>query len=182
MKLRTISIALAVAALGGTLLAAPSAHAVQARYTDPADATASLTDIRAVAVNHGPNRLIVSVRFTDLQRRSTGGGSGLTVGIDTRGDRAGPEFRLTTGLQEGTDYQLMRVRNGRAFGEALTCPHRLQLDFAAERLTFVAARTCLGTPARIRVAVLMRDQWDASHPVTDWLGAPRSYTPWQRSA
>ena len=40
----------------------------------------------------------------------------------------------------------MRVRNGQAVGEPLTCPHQVRLDFAKDLLTFAAARTCLGSP------------------------------------
>jgi hypothetical protein len=181
MKVATVAATVTAAVLGATLLAAPAAQAQQRRYTDPADASASLTDIRAVKTDHGARQLSVTVRFTDLQRRSTGGPSGLSIGIDTRSSRPGAEYRLTTGLQEGTDYQLMRVRNGHAVGEPLSCSHRVRLNFAEDRLKFVAARNCLGSPARVRVAVRMRDEWDASHPITDWLGARGSYTAWLAS-
>ncbi len=181
MKLATITTTLVAAAVGATLLATP-AQAQQARYADPADASGSLSDIRAVSVDHGPAQLVVKVAFTDLRRRSTGGPAGLNIGIDTRPGVPGAEFRLGTGLQEGTDYQLMRVRNGRVVGEPLSCGHRVRLDFAANRLTFVAARACLGSPARVRIAVKMRDEWDASHPITDWLGARGSWTGWLTSA
>ncbi|MFC6043719.1 hypothetical protein [Nocardioides hankookensis] len=177
MKLGTAALALLTATVGATLVAAP-AYADQARYPDPADASASLTDMRAVAVAHGPNRLVVKVRFTDLRARSTGGPSGLAIGIDTDAALKGPEFRLTSGLQSGTDYQLVAVSNGDVVGEPLTCPHKVALDFAGDRLTFAAARSCLGSPDSVRVALLMRDEFDSSHPVTDWLGAPRSYTDW----
>ncbi|KQW53235.1 hypothetical protein ASC77_02775 [Nocardioides sp. Root1257] len=181
MKLGTPALALLTAALGATLVAGP-VYADQARYPDPADATASLTDIRAVAVQHGPKRLTVKVRFTDLRARSTGGPSGLSIGIDTDATLRGPEFRLTTGLQSGTDYQLVAVEGGDVIGDPLTCAHKVRLDFAGDRLAFAATRACLGHPDSVRVAVLMRDEFDSSHPVTDWLGAPRSYTDWIASS
>ena len=177
MNLGTPAIAVLTAVLGVGLLAGP-AHAEKVRYADPADTTGSLTDIRAVTPDHRTTRLVVKVRFTDLRRRSTGGPSGLTIAIDTRTDRAGAEYRLTAGLQAGTDYQLMRVRKGKAVGEPLTCPHQVRLDYVNDRLTFATARTCIGSPESIRVGVKMRDDWDASHPMTDWLGKPRSYTDW----
>jgi hypothetical protein len=177
MKHRTRVLATTVAAMvAATVVAGPS-YAEKARYGDPADATASLTDIRAVVLDHRPAKLVVGVRFTDLRRRSTGGPSGLTMLLDTRSDRAGAEFLLTTGLQAGTDYQLMRVRGGEAVGEPLTCDHHVRLDFAEDRLRFAAARDCLGSPASVRIGVKMRDELDSSHPVVDWLGAPRSWTP-----
>ena len=176
MKHRTRVLATALAALIAASTVAGPAHAVKKRYVDPADATASLTDIRSVVVDHRVGQLVVKIRFTDLRRRSTGGPAGLTMLIDTRSDRVGAEFRLTTGLQSGTDFQLVKVRGGRAVGEPLSCPHRLRLDFAGDRLVFGAARTCLGSPQSVRVGVKMRDDFDSSHPVVDWLGAPRSWT------
>jgi hypothetical protein len=176
MKHRTRVLTTAVATIVAVTVVAGPAHAAKARYADPADAPASLTDIRAVVVDHRPARVVVKVKFADLRRRSTGGPSGLTMLIDTRADRAGAEFRLTTGLQSGTDFQLMKVRGGRAVGEPLTCDHRVQLDFAEDRLSFSAARDCLGSPASVRIGVKMRDELDSSHPVVDWLGEPRSWT------
>jgi hypothetical protein len=176
MKHRTRVLATVVAAMVATSVVAGPAYADKARYADPADATASLTDIRAVVVDHRPAKLIVGVRFTDLRRRSTGGPSGLTMLIDTRSDRAGAEFLLTTGLQAGTDFQLMKMRGGEAVGEPLTCDHHVRLDFAGDRLRFAAARDCLGSPASVRIGVKMRDEFDSSHPIVDWLGEPRSWT------
>jgi hypothetical protein len=175
MKLGIIATTITATALGVGLLTAP-AYAERAYYPDPADASASLTDIRGVTVDHGPSRLVVKVRFADLRRRSTGGPSGLAILINTRMDRKGAEFLLTTGLQSGTDYQLVRMRRGKVVGEPLSCAHKVVLDFDADRLRFRAARACLDTPESVSVSVKMRDEWDSSHPVTDWLGEPRSYT------
>ncbi len=176
MKHRTRVLTTAVAAMVTATVVAGPAYADKARFADPADATASLDDIRSVVVDHRAAQLVVKVRFTDLRRRSTGGPSGLTMLIDTRADRAGAEFRLTTGLQSGTDFQLMKVRGGEAVGEPLTCAHHVRLDFAEDRLTFRAARDCLGSPASVRIGIKMRDEFDGSHPVVDWLGEPRSWT------
>jgi hypothetical protein len=176
MKHRTRVLATVVAALMAATVVAGPAHADKARHADPADATASLTDIRAVVVDHRAAKVVVGVRFTDLRRRSTGGPSGLTILIDTRSDRAGAEFLLTTGLQAGTDFQLMKVRRGEAVGEPLTCDHHVRLNFAEDRLRFAAARDCLGSPESVRIGVKMRAEFDSSHPVVDWLGEPRSWT------
>ena len=132
------------------VLAAP-AQAQQARYADPADASASRSDIRAVSVNHGP-ATVGEGRVHRSEASRTGGPAGLSNGIDTRPGLPGAEFRLGSGLQDGTDYQLMRVRNGRIVGEPLSCARRVRLDFAANRLTFAGTRACLGRP-RVRIAV-----------------------------
>lgn len=178
MELRTRVLAVAGAAATLVGLAVAPAAAEHATYADPADATASPTDIRRVTVNHGPARVKVKARFTDLRRTSPTGASGLTVLIDTRGSTSGPDFKLTSGLESGTDYQLIRLRNGRPVGEPLTCPHQVQLQYGQDRLLFSAARSCLGDPARVRIGARMLDEHDGSHPVKDWLGEPRSFTRW----
>ncbi|WP_395659131.1 hypothetical protein [Nocardioides sp.] len=164
---------------GATLLglAVAPAAAERASYPDPADVGgASLNDVRRVTVDHTDDALSVRVKVTDLRRHSEQGPAGLTIRIDTRRSTAGPEFRLTTGLYEGTDYQLVRMRDGRAVGGPLGCDHRVHLGFATDVVRFSAARTCLGSPASARVGVKMTDLYDGSHPVTDWLGEPGSWT------
>jgi hypothetical protein len=177
----TISALAGLAALASGVFA--PAVAGQAAFPDPADmGGASLNDIRRVTIDHGTDRLTVRIRFVDLRRESEGGPASLTALLNTRSALAGPEFRLTTGLYAGTDYQLRRVVDGRPVGEPLTCSHRLRLDFADDVLRFRAARSCLDLPSRVRVGVKMTDEYDGSHPVTDWLGEPRSFTPWVRSS
>jgi hypothetical protein len=179
MTLRTragATLAAFLVATSAVALAASPAHAAKATYDDPADATASPTDMRTVQIDHSTTKLRVVVGFTDLRRRSTGRGAGIMIALDTDATRRGPEYRLTSGLQDGTDYQLLRVRRGHVVGEPLTCPHRVRLRFGQDRLVFRAARTCLGSPESVRIAVQMRDEQDRSHVVVDWLGAPRSFT------
>ena len=164
------------AALGLTLLLAAPASAERVSLDDPADTTASLSDIRNVTVRHTDHRVYVKVRFTDLQPTSEGGPSSAAIFYDTRRARRGPEKRLATGLQSGTDYQLVRMRRWRAVGDASSCAHRLRLDFDRNVLTSWVARRCLGNPDTVRVGVQMVDQFDGSHPVTDWLKGPRKWT------
>ncbi len=173
--------ATALAALAGGALAPAAAE--NASFPDPADVGgASLHDIRKVTLQHGEKRVRVVVKFTELEPTSDAGPASLAILIDTAPRRTGPEFRLVTGLQEGTDYQLLKIRDGKVVGDPLTCGHKVNLDFAGDRMVFRAVRSCLGTPARVRVGVKMTDQYDGSHPIIDWLGAPRSYTSWLASA
>ena len=168
---------LAAATLAG--LTATPAAAERATYRDPADvAGASLNDIRRVGVVNGPERTVVRVKVTDLRRRSQAGPAGLTVRVDTRADRRGPEYRLTTGMYAGTDYQLLRMRHGRPVGEPLTCAHRVDLDFARDVVVVRMGDGCLGDPGQVRIGVKVVDLFDGSHPVTDWLGAAGSWTDW----
>ncbi|GAA4698209.1 hypothetical protein [Nocardioides nanhaiensis] len=168
----------ATGALGATLLTAVPAHADGVRLTDPADATASLADVREVTLRHTARRVVVVVRVTDLRRSARSGPAGAAVFYDTNRSVAGPEWRLTTGLHDGTDYQLVRSRgwNG-TVGEPSSCGYRVRLDYAADTMTSWVARRCLGNPPRVRVGVHVVDQHDPSHPVEDWLGAARSWTP-----
>ncbi|MGB0100167.1 MAG: hypothetical protein WBP61_07780 [Nocardioides sp.] len=174
---RTLVPAVAAVLLLG--LAVAPASAERATYRDPADlGGASLNDVRRVAVTHTTERVRVKVKVIDLRRRSEAGPAGLTIRIDTRAARPGPEFRLGTGLYDGTDYQLMRIRNGRPVGQPVSCAHSVDLDFARDVVRLRAADGCLGDPDRIRIGVKMTDLHDGSHAVTDWLGEPRSWTRW----
>lgn len=175
---RRLLVGVAAGMLGATLLVAAPAHADGVRLADPADATASLADIREVRVRHTASRVVVVVRVTDLRRSARSGPAGAAVFYDTDRSRTGPEWRLTTGLHDGTDYQLVRSRGWRgSVGEPSSCAYRVRLDYAADTMTSWVARRCLGDPARVRVGVHVVDQHDPSHPVEDWLGAARSWTP-----
>jgi hypothetical protein len=186
LRLRVLALTtIAATGLGVALTAATTVPAAAERVArrDPADVGgASLNDIRRVTVDHRAHKLVVRVRVTDLRRRSQGGPAGLTIRLDTRARRPGPEFGLATGLYRGTDFQLLRMRHGRPVGEPLTCRHDLRLGFASDVVRFEAARSCLGTPRLVRVGVKVTDEFDASHPVTDWLGRRGSYTRWLASA
>lgn len=173
--------ALATAAVLGAAVCAPAA-AESASYDDPADASASLTDIRQVEVRHTADRVVVTVGFTDLRRRSEAGPAGLAVFVDVDGVRRGPEYQLGTGLQAGTDYQLVRSRHRRGVGEPLDCDYRVMLQYHRDRMIFRADRACFDDPERVRVGMRMTDDYDGSHPVRDWLGAPRSWTAWLTSS
>jgi hypothetical protein len=180
--LRTTRVRVALAAAGTAIMLAGAtpASAETVTVADPADTRPSPTDIRRVTVDHDLTRLVVLVDFTNLRRNTPGGGTGLTIRLDTRADRPGSEFVLTTGLQEGTDYQLMRVRKGKVVGEPLTCSHRVRLGYAADRLRFRVGRDCIGMPAQVRVAPRMQDRIDPSHPLSDVL-SPR-WTRWVASS
>jgi hypothetical protein len=164
-----------IAALGLALLPAP-AHAERVGLDDPADAQASLNDIYAVDASYGGKRAKVDVVVDDLQPTSEAGPAGLEIFIDTRPKRTGPEFRLSTGLQEGSDYQLVRMRDWKPIGEPSSCSHRVELDFDADVVRTRFGKDCIRYPKKIRIGVKMTDLYDGSHPVVDWLGKPRYFT------
>ncbi|GAB3264890.1 hypothetical protein [Nocardioides dilutus] len=162
---------LALTLLGTT--AGPAA-AERLGLDDPADVGgASLSDILAVTAVHAPKKLVVRVDFAELEPTSSAGPSSLAVFVDTDPLAKGPEFRIGTGLQEGTDYQLVRMKGWKPVGEALSCPHVVALNFDTNRARVRVNRTCLGNPDKVRIGVKMTDHWDGSHPVVDWLGKRR---------
>lgn len=170
---RTTAVAALVCALVAT--AAP-AMAERIGVADPADATASLSDIRRATLAHGLERVFVKVRYADLRPAIRGGGTSVEIFLETNSFRRGPEFRLGAGLHQGTDYQLTRMRGWKSVGSPMTCQHAFALDYAKDVSKFEVARSCIGTPDAVRVAVKMTDRYDASHPVRDWLVGQREFT------
>jgi hypothetical protein len=141
---------------------------------DPADVGgASLADILAVSAVHTQKNLVVRVDVEELKPTSQAGPSSLAVFVDTDAGAKGPEFRLATGLQEGTDYQLVRMEMWKPVGEPLSCSHDVVLKFKADRVRARISRGCLGKPESVRIGVKMTDLYDGSHPVVDWLGKRR---------
>lgn len=153
--------------------AAGPASAERLGLDDPADASASLSDILAVTAVHAPKKLVVRVDFAELEPTSDAGPSSLAVFVDTDPSAKGPEFRVATGLQQGTDYQLVRMEDWKPVGEPLSCSHVVGLNFDTNRARVRVSRTCLGNPQKVRIGVKMTDLWDGSHPVVDWLGKRR---------
>ena len=159
-------------------LAGP-AHAATVRLTDPQD-VAHGVDLRAVKVKHTDTDVVVVTRHTDLQRDPKSGAGG-TVYLDTdRGDK-GPEYVFVGGYFEGTDYQLLHTEGFgvEKWGDAVEGSYELRINYDEERVRMRMSRAALGNPADVRVAVKVGgSQGDGKPAVVDWLGEPRSYTPW----
>lgn len=149
------------------------AQAATKSFDDPRDPGHSV-DLRGVQVRNAAHRVVVTTRYTDL-RREPASGAGGAVYLDTDPRRPGPEFVFVGGFYEGTDYQLLHTRGfgARAWGAPVEGTYRMSVDYARETVRMVVARAALARPAAVRVAVR------ASGPDrVDWLGAPRSFTPW----
>ena len=173
---RTLAAALATAA---TLASAPAAHADTTVVHDGADATASLTDIRTVRVDHGHRRVQVRVRFPDLRRQAQ---AGLTVYVDSDPDARGPERSVGLPLFSGSDYVMWRMRDWEFVGNRpVDCRYRADYRWRRDVVVLTARRGCFGRPDEVRVGMRMRDVADASHPVTDWLIGRRDFTEWTAS-
>ena len=177
MTTRTLVRRTAVAGLGAVLMltsAVGPASAERLGLDDPADVGGgSLSDILNVTAIHGTERVVVRVGFAELEPTSDFSPSSLSIFIDTDRSAKGPEFRIGTGLQEGTDYQLVRMEKWKAVGEAMTCQHAVVLNFVSNRVRASVNRSCLGNPVRVRIGAKMTDLYDGSHPVVDWLGERR---------
>lgn len=171
---RSLTGGLAAVALATTLLA-PPAHAEYTSVADPADADASLTDLYGMRVRHGAEEVNVTVSFADLRRSSS---AGVSIFFDTVKSRRGPEYVLTSGLGDGTDYALTRARRWQARGEHVDCDYRARVKWGKERFRTLLDRDCFGDPDEIRASVRMSDDAHDSQPVVDWVPERRKWSLW----
>lgn len=168
MRPRIALTACAAVALVG-VVAAP-AHAEFYSIDDPADASASLTDVQGLEANHGSDNLLVKVRFNELMRSSA---AGVSVFVDTDRDEKGPEFVLSSGLGDGTDYVLTEADAWRGSERRVDCDYSARPRWGRDVFRAVISRDCFDRAASVRVSVRMVDEADGSHLVVDW--APRRH-------
>ena len=133
----------AVAALLLAGLSAAPAHAEYYAIDDPADASASLTDIYGFTAMHGGSNLLVKVRFNELMRSSA---AGVSVFIDTDRDVRGPEFVLSSGLGDGTDYVLTEAVAWRGSDERVDCDYEARPKWGKDVFRALISRDCLDEP------------------------------------
>jgi hypothetical protein len=164
-----------VAAVLATTMLAPPAHAEYYSIDDPADAKASRTDVYGMRVRHGAEEVNVAVTFADLRRSSL---AGISIYFDTVKSRRGPEFVLSSGLGDGTDYALTRAWRWRSRGEHVDCDYLARVKWGVDRFRTLLDRDCFGDPDQIRVSVRMSDHVDSSHPVIDWVPERRRWSLW----
>lgn len=163
-------------ACAAVLVTMPAAHAESSVVNDGADATASLTDIRKVRIDHGADELTVRVNFPDLRKKAN---AGLNIYVDKNPDRRGPEFTLGTALFSGSDYSLGRAKKWKFAGDApIECSYDVDLKWKRDVLVFTADRGCFGNPDELRIAMRMVDLADGSHPVRDWMIGRREFSSW----
>ena len=168
--MRTRISLLAVPVLALTALTAAPAHAEFYSIDDPADAQGSLTDIYGLEAKHGNETVLVKVRFNELLRSSA---AGVSVFIDTDRDVRGPEFVLSSGLGDGTDYVLTEAVAWRGSDKRVDCDYEARPKWGKDVFRTRISRDCLDEPGSVRVSVKMVDQADGSHPVVDW--APKRH-------
>jgi hypothetical protein len=163
----------AVPALAFAALVAPPAHAEFYSIDDPADAKASLTDIYGLEANHGSDNVLVKVRFNELMRSNA---AGVSVFFDTDRDVKGPEYVLSSGLGDGTDYVLTEADGWRGSDDRVSCDYAARPKWGQEVFRAVVSRACFDRAPSVRVSVKMVDQADGSHPVRDWAPERKRWT------
>jgi hypothetical protein len=164
MRTRTALTAGAALVLAGLTAAPASAEFYE--IDDPADASASLTDIYGMEATHGRENLKVKVRFNELMRSSA---AGLSVFIDSDRDVKGPEYVLSSGLGDGTDYVLTRAEAWRGSDNRVKCDYVARPKWGKDLFRAVISRECFDSASTVRVSVKMVDQTGGSRPVVDWV-------------
>jgi hypothetical protein len=137
-------------------------------------------DLRSVNVVHD-KALKITTTHLGL-RRDPRTGSGGAVYIDTDRSDAGPELVFLGGYFEGTDYQLVHTEGfGRKSWQApVEAFYEMTVDYDKEQVRMRISRKALGPTDEVRVAVRVSGTRTdgTSHGLVDWLGEPRSFTPW----
>lgn len=178
----------AVSALSitGIVGLAGTAMASAAAFTDARGDMSQGADIQKVRVINGENRLRVNVVHRDLIR-SYESGSSIAVYLDTDRKRTGPEYVFQGATFEGGDYALLPAKGFKASGNQQV-PLRggtyiMRLDFDKDVARISIDQAVLRNPNRVRVEVKTGAELvppGSTVPTTekDWLGTPRSFTPW----
>jgi hypothetical protein len=138
----------------------PAALSSVAVFTDPAGDLAGGTVLTRIRVSNG-DRLRVRLRHRDI--RSNDFDSSFTVFVDTSTAHPGPDFAITGGLSNASDWRTGRAtRNWQVRGNPLgpigTCSSRLAIDWQTNIVRISLGRDCLGGHrGRVRVSVVTGD-------------------------
>lgn len=177
---KTIAAAAAAAVTAATLGSAAAAHADAIGVRDPRD-TFHGSDLRAVQLRNLDHTVAVVTNHTNLRRDPATGSAG-AVYLDTDRSDRGPEFVFVGGFFEGTDYQLLHTEGfGRKrWGVPVDGTYEMAVNYAKEQVRMRMSREALGEPGAVRVAVRVSGTRSdgTSSGLVDWLGEPRSFTPW----
>ena len=128
-------------------------------------------DVRQVRIVH-EGRVVVRVHHKDLRED---GAEGEQVFFDTNRSRPGPEYVISAGLFDGTDYFLSTVTRSWKQDWRVTCSYRAHVDYDTETSVYRLDRACLGNPKQVRVAVRTASSLP-SGVERDWLTGYRHWT------
>lgn len=177
---KTITATAALAAAALTFGLAGPASAVGITVHDPQD-TGHGSDLRAVHLRNGDHNVVVVTTHTNL-RRDPSTGSGGAVYLDTDRHDRGPEFVFVGGYFAGTDYQLLHTEGfgAKQWGAPVKGSYRMTIDYAHDHVRMRMSRAALDHPGKVRIAVRVSGTRPdgTSTGLVDWLGKPRSFTPW----
>ena len=155
----------AVALLAG-LLTAPSAQADIQTFPDVGG------HITAVRVSHGPRTVGVTAYDAEMAI-----GTYYHFWLDTNPADPGPEYKVPV-YADGDGLFLMKVANFASSGIKLNCAG---IDAIAdtdgpEYAKLIVPRSCIGTPSRVRVAVV--GYYDENPDVVDWAPGEERFYAW----
>lgn len=174
--------AASVAGLAALALLAGTAPAVADATTvvdgDDSPIKADLTEVR---IAHTSEHVRVRLLFDDLLRDGRRHSQGVSIFFDTDPTDRGPEYRLSSGLNSGTDYQLDQVRGwGDVQGESLqNCDYIGRFDWRRDTATFRVDPPCfddLEEAPEVAVAVKVGEWTRPTGTRTDWLLGTRTFT------
>jgi hypothetical protein len=173
--------AVALSAATLTLGLAGPAHA-ELYGVDDTDDTSHGSDILALQVRNGEENLYVTT-FHENLRRDPATGSGGAIFIDTVKSDSGPEYVFVGGFFEGTDYQLLETEGfaHRKWGEPVEDgDYEMKVRYRKDRVRVRISQDTLGDPDAVRVAVRASGTRSdgSSDGLVDWVGKPRSFSPW----
>lgn len=168
-------VATTAVALALPLLTAAPSHAEVVAVPDGDDSTMA-ADIHRVRVAHRQKSVRVRVTFDDL-RAAIEPGQGLSLWLDTDPADKGPEYRLVSGLNRGTDYSFFKVNRWAGTGRTMVCNYNLKINWKKDFVVFAAARKCLGKPKTVAVAVKASEQATGGDPQVDWMAGVRTFSP-----
>jgi hypothetical protein len=179
MRKNIAAVALSTAAL--TLGLAGAAHAEQYGVDDPQD-TFHGSDILALQVRNGQENLTVKTYHSNLVR-SYKSGSGGAIYIDTDKSDRGPEYVFAGGFFEGTDYLLTETEGfgPDQWGDPVeNGDYIMRVNYRTDQVRVRISQAALGEPDEVRVAVRASGTRTdgTSHGLVDWVGKPRSFSPW----
>ena len=95
--------------------------------------------------------------------------AGISVFIDTDRDVKGPEYVLSSGLGDGTDYVLTEAEAWRGSDDRVRCDYAARPRWGKDVFRAVISRDCFDRAPAVRVSVKMADPTDGSTPVVDWV-------------